>query len=227
MHGLNVFPFPPPILQSLTLKNKQKKKVGQKMPGWMNLPWSCLFKAKKKLLIENTSPESHCTSGTEPSQLFTGSEMRSHTQKGISSVLLCKDIKKNFFQCENLQLELCTRLKPKQAQMLPTPNPIIMDTPPVVPAVEQLPVQVPALPVHSRPPAVCSTQPRQHCSPADLQLQLQLWQLLHLERLQPLHPVELKKKKPSILCSGCTQSQTLGSFHSGPYILIFRYDSAV
>lgn len=45
---------------------------------------------------------------------------------------------------------------------------------PADPAEEQVPVQVPALLVHSRQPAVCNTQPMQHCSPAALQLQLQL-----------------------------------------------------
>lgn len=75
-----------------------------------------------------------------------------------------------------------------------------MDVLPVVPAVEQLPVQA-ALAVHSRQPAVCSTQPRLHCSPAGLQLQLLLLLLqpplglllLCLEQLLPLQLAELEE----------------------------------
>ncbi len=74
-----------------------------------------------------------------------------------------------------------------------------MDVLPVVPAVEQLPVQAPALPARSRQPAVCSTQPRLRCSPAGLQPQLLLlplllwlW-LLHLEQLLPLQLAGLEK----------------------------------
>lgn len=74
-----------------------------------------------------------------------------------------------------------------------------MDVLPVVPAEEQLAVQA-ALAVHSRPPAVCSTQPRLHCSPAGLQLQLlpllPLGQLLLcLERVLPLQLAGLEKHK--------------------------------
>lgn len=55
---------------------------------------------------------------------------------------------------------------------------------PAVPAVEQLPVQAPAQAAHSRQLAVCSTQPRLHCNPADLQLQLlRLRRLLYLVQL--------------------------------------------
>ena len=68
---------------------------------------------------------------------------------------------------------------------------------PVVPAVERPPVQEPDLPVHSRQPAVCSTRPRLRCSPAVLQLQLRLlqllwWLLLCLEQLLLLQLVGLE-----------------------------------
>lgn len=55
-----------------------------------------------------------------------------------------------------------------------------------VPAAGQLPVQAPALPVRSKQPGVCSTQPRRRCSPAGLLLQLLLWKPLHLEQRLPL-----------------------------------------